>query len=301
VKQTEQRAGPAGRFGDDWRRVLHAVQRVVAPIGRLIVEMGRTNVSLLASALAFYGLLSIFPALVVVITSFALMADPGYIGWLISGMQGIMPGEAFGLISGELTSLSNSPAPQAGLGLVLGLSLSLWSAHSAAASMIDALNRIYRTREQRSFVVYHVTALGFTVGGLFFGLAALAVVAVIPVFLSFLPVEGAFAGVLTLARWPVLGCFMLVALLVLYRFAPCRRRPHWTRVLIGASVATLLWLVGSGLFSYYVAKFNSYDKTYGSIGAVIVLLMWFYVSAYTALMGALLDADLERRMERRRR
>jgi membrane protein len=300
VKQSAHQTRHASHLGREWHRALRLLHRVLAAIGRFFKEMGRSNLSLLASALAFYGLLSIFPALVVVITTFTLTLNPSYIGWLMSGINGIMPTEALGLISTELKSLASSPVPQVGLGLFLSLLVSLWSAHSAATSVIDSLNHIYRTSEQRSLVIYHVTALGFTVGGLLFGLAALAAVALVPVVLGFLPVHGELARILSYARWPVLGGFMLVALVVLYRFAPCRNRPRWTRVLIGAGSATLLWLVGSGLFSYYVARFNSYDRTYGSIGAVIVLLMWFYVGAYAALMGALLDADLERRLERPR-
>jgi membrane protein len=301
VKQSTHHDRQASRFVRGWLRAPRLLYHVVALIFLFFREMGRSNLSLLASALAFYGLLTVFPALVVVITTFTLTLNPDYIGWMMSGIQGIMPTEALGLISTELKSLSNSPVPQVGLGLVLSLLVSLWSAHSAATSIIDALNHIYRTSEQRSLVVYHVTALIFTVGGLLFGLAALAVVALIPAVLGFLPVHGEIARILAYARWPVLGGFMMVALVVLYRFAPCRRHPHWTRVLIGAGAATLLWLIGSGLFSYYVARFNSYDRTYGSIGAVIVLLMWFYVGAYAALMGALLDADMERRIEQQRR
>jgi membrane protein len=292
VKPLAQRRQAARRLG---RPLVHAVGGSLSLVGRLGREMGRTNLSLLASALAFYGLLSTFPALVVVITSFALTAKPSYVGWLLSGLKGVMPEEAWSLVSAELKSLLAAPVPQIGLGLVVSLALSLWSAHSAAASIMESLNRIYRCPEQRSLVGYHVTAFVFTLGGLCFGLLALAAVALIPVALGVLPVHGALAGYLSLLRWPILGLFMMSALLLLYRFAPCRRRPRWSWVLVGAASATLLWLVGSSLFSYYVARFNSYDRTYGSIGAVIVLLMWFYVSAYAALMGALFDAALERR------
>ena len=281
-------------------RAFRAVVASFSWIGRLGTEIGRTNLSLLASALAFYGLLSTFPALVVVITSFALTANISYIEWLMSGLKGIMPEEAWSLIAAELKSLVNTPTPQIGLGLILSLFLSLWSSHSAAASVMESLNRIYRTHEARSILRYHMVALMFTLGGLSFGLLALASVALIPVVLGLLPVHGALAGYLSQLRWPVLGMFMMTALVLLYRFAPCRRHPRWSRVLLGAGIATFLWLAGSSLFSYYVTKFNSYDRTYGSIGAVIVLLMWFYVSAYAALLGALLDADMERRAPRHR-
>lgn len=263
-------------------------------IGHLFREMGRTNVSLLASAIAFYGLLATFPALVVIITSFALLADPGYVQWLMSGLHGIMPEEAWRLIAEELKSLVTAPNRQIGLGLIVSLVIALWSAHSAAASIMEALNRIYRTQEERSLLTYHGIAFAFTLGGLTFGLIALASVAVVPALLSWLPLSTEAAQLLSLIRWPILAPFVAVAFVVLYRYGPYRPHALWTQILVGAGVATLLVLLGSVLFSVYVARFGSYDKTYGSIGAVIVLLMWFYVSAYAALLGALLDAEMSR-------
>lgn len=262
--------------------------------GHLLREMGRTNVSLLASAIAFYGLLATFPALVVVITSFALLADPGYVQWLMSGLQGIMPEEAWRLIAEELKALVTAPNRQIGLGLVVSLAIAMWSAHSAAASIMEALNRIYRTQEERSILTYHGIAFAFTVGGLTFGLIALASAAVVPALLGWLQLSPEAAQLLSLIRWPILAPFVAVAFVVLYRYGPYRPHALWTRILVGAGVATLLVLLGSVLFSVYVARFGSYDKTYGSIGAVIVLLMWFYVSAYAALLGALLDAEMSR-------
>jgi membrane protein len=160
---------------------------------------------------------------------------------------------------------------------------------------MEALNRIYRTHEERSLFTYHAMAFAFTFGGLCFGMMALAAVALVPAFLAWLDLSPAFAQLLSFIRWPVLAPFMMAAFVVLYRFAPYRKEPHWSRILVGAGVATLLWLLGSALFSIYVARFGSYDKTYGSIGAVIVLLMWFYVSAHATLIGALLDAEMGRR------
>ncbi|HXE16534.1 MAG TPA: YihY/virulence factor BrkB family protein [Stellaceae bacterium] len=267
-----------------WRILVHLVR-----------EMGRTNVSLLASAIAFYGLLATFPALVVVITSFALLADPAYVQWIMSGLHGIMPEEAWSLIAEELHALVTAPNRQVGIGLLVSLAIALWSSHSASASIMEALNRIYRTREERSLLIYHAIAMAFTIGGLGFGLLALATVAGVPALLSWLPINQEAARLFSFVRWPLLVPFAMVGLVVLYRYGPYRRHALWTRTIVGAGVATLLVLLGSGLFSVYVARFASYDKTYGSIGAVIVLLMWFYVSAYATLLGALLDAEMSRR------
>lgn len=290
--ERKEPAGPAAHHVSLWGPLRGlGVWRI---LGHLFREMNRTNVSLLASALAFYGLLATFPALVVIITSFALLADPAYVQWLMSGLHGIMPEEAWRLIADELKALVSAPNKQIGLGLLVSLAIALWSAHSASASIMEALNRIYRTQEERSILVYHGIAFAFTLGGLLFGLLALAAITVVPALLSWLPLPPEAAQLLSFIRWPILVPFALAAFVVLYRYGPYRPHALWTRIAVGAGVATLLVLLGSGLFSVYVARFASYDKTYGSIGAVIVLLMWFYVSAYATLLGALLDAEMSR-------
>ena len=219
-----------------WRVVRHLVR-----------EMGRTNVSLLASAIAFYGLLATFPALVVVITTFALLADPEYVRWLMSGLHGIMPEEAWGLVSAELNALVTASNRQIGIGLIVGLAIALWSAHSASGSMMEALNRIYRTQEERSILAHHGIAFLFTVGGLGFGLVALAAIAIIPAILSWLPFSAEFGRLLSFIRWPILVPFIMAAFVVMYRYGPYRKEALWTRIFVGAAAATLLVLLGSGL------------------------------------------------------
>jgi membrane protein len=279
-----------GAGASTWRALLHFWR-----------EMGRAKMSFLASGLAFYGLLAIFPALAVVITSFALLANPEYVQWLMSGLQGIMPGEASKLIADELRSLVENSGTKVGAGLVLSLAIAMWSARSASASVMDALNHIYRCEDERSILEYQAFAFAFTIGGLLVGILGLAAVAVIPAALSWLPLSPELSAVLSFIRWPVLAAFVLAAHVATYRFAPSRHGARWMPIAIGAGTATLLWLGGSALFSLYVARFGSYDKTYGSIGAVIVLLMWFYVGAYATLLGALLDAEIGRLAQRRRR
>jgi len=298
VKTAHRRRQPPARHYPHLLGPLRGVGivRVLVHLGR---ESVRTNVSLLASALAFFGLLAVFPALIVVITSFALWADPQYVEWMMSGLIGIMPAEAWNLMSAELKALVEGRNTQIGAGLVVSLAIAMWSARSASASVMEALNRIYRTEEQRGVLAHEAVVFAFTLGGLGFGVVALTVVALVPAILALLPLGSTFAAAVSFFRWPVLGGFMLVAYLLLYRFGPYRTQPHWGRVFIGAGLATLLWLLGSALFSVYVARFGSYDKTYGSIGAVIVLLMWFYVSAYATLLGALLDAEMSRRATQR--
>jgi membrane protein len=134
-----------------------------------------------------------------------------------------------------------------------------------------------------------------------FGIAALALVAVLPATLALLPVSDAWGAVLALVRWPILGGIVTIALAIVYRYAPDRAEPKWQWISWGSVAATALWILGSIAFTTYVSKVGSYDKTYGSLGAVIILLLWFYLTAYVILAGAELNAEIERQTTREKR
>ena len=134
-----------------------------------------------------------------------------------------------------------------------------------------------------------------------FGTAALALVAVLPAALAVLPLSAAWGDVLALIRWPILAGIVILALAIVYRYAPDRAEPKWQWISWGSVAATALWILGSIGFTTYVSKVGSYDKTYGSLGGVIVLLLWFYLTAYVILAGAVLNAEIERQTTRAKR
>jgi membrane protein len=194
--------------------------------------------------------------------------------------------------------LTSHPTSALGIGFLVSLTLALWSARSGTSSMITALNVAYEEPEKRSFIWFQVIAIGLTAGIVLFTLVALGLIAVLPVVIDFLPL-GEFGKMLSsIIRWPVLLVLLLVGLSVLYRYAPSREEPKWRWVSWGAAVATALWIIGSALFSLYVAKFAGYDKSYGSLGGVVVLLMWLYLSAFVVLLGAELNAEIEHQTAR---
>jgi membrane protein len=147
-------------------------------------------------------------------------------------------------------------------------------------------------------VWFNLRAMALALGLALFGLAALLLIAVLPAAIAFLPVPDAWGGVLALVRWPLLAGIALLALAIVYRYAPDPAVPKWQWVTWGAATATALWLLGSSAFTIFVAKVGSYDKTYGSLGAVIILLLWFYLSTYVTLIGAELNAEIERQRVR---
>ena len=256
--------------------------------------MGKDNVSALAAGAAFQTLLTIFPALAAAVSLYGLVADRNMVEGQIMAIQGVLPPEAITLIATWLHALVQAPATRFGLGLIVSVLLALWSIWSATGMLMTAVTVCYGEEEKRDFVSFNLRALALSAGLALFGTAALALVAVLPAALTLLPVSHTLGEVLGLVRWPILAGIFILALAIIYRYAPDRAEPKWQWISWGAAAATVLWLAGSIGFTIYVSKVGSYDKTYGSLGAVIILLLWFYLTAYVILAGAGLNAEIER-------
>jgi membrane protein len=256
--------------------------------------MGKDNVSALAAGAAFQTLLTIFPALAAAVSLYGLVADRNMVERQIMVIQGVLPPEAITLIATWLHALVQAPATRFGLGLIVSVLLALWSIWSATGMLMTAVTVCYGEEEKRDFVSFNLRALALSAGLALFGTAALALVAVLPAALTLLPVSHTLGEVLGLVRWPILAGIFILALAIVYRYAPDRAEPKWQWISWGAAAATVLWLAGSIGFTIYVSKVGSYDKTYGSLGAVIILLLWFYLTAYVILAGAGLNAEIER-------
>jgi membrane protein len=213
-------------------------------------------------------------------------------------LSGVLPQEALKLLSDQLHSLIAAPPAKLGVGLIVSLALALWSAMSGTGALMRALTVAYEENDQRGVIGFYGRALVLTIGIGAFGLLSLFLIAVVPAVVDLLPVPAAWRDAVALIRWPILAGIVLIALGFLYRFAPARQTPCWHWREPGTIAAALLWLVGSAGFSFYVERFASYNKTYGSLGAVVVLLMWFYVSAYIVLAGAELNSAIEKARRR---
>jgi membrane protein len=257
-------------------------------------EQNRDHVSMMAAGVAFYSLLAIFPGLSAAISLYGLVADRSVIEHHLQGLAGILPGEALKLISDQVHQLVSAPPAKLGLGLLLSLAFALWSAMSGTSMLMQTLTIAYEEEDDSGILEFYGLAFGLTLGMIGFGLVALALVAGIPAMLDTLPFPAFWRDAVSFSRWPVLAALVLVSLTLLYRLAPRRREPRWEWLAPGTVAATLFWLIVSAGFSIYVTQFGSYDKTYGSIGAVIVLLMWLYLSAYIILVGAELNCEIDR-------
>jgi membrane protein len=261
-------------------------------------EMDRDHVSIMAAGIAFYGLLSIFPGMSALISVYGLVADPITIENQLSSLAGILPQEALKLLSDQLHALVAAPRDKLGLGLVVSLLLALWSATSGTGALMQALTVAYEERDNRGTLSFYGGVIALTLAIGVFALLSLFLIAGIPAVIGSLPLSELWRDRISLIRWPLLGILALFAMGVLYRYAPARQNPCWHCFSVGTIGAAVLWLVGSAGFSFYVARFSSYDKTYGSLGAVVILLMWFYVTAYIILAGAELNSEIEKARER---
>jgi membrane protein len=265
---------------------------------RTYASLNSKNVSILAGGVAFYAMLSIFPALAALVAVYGLWADPATVQRQVSEIRGIIPGEAQNLITTYLKSLVSSGSTKLGISLIVGVLVALWSARAGTLSLIEALNVTYEEPEKRGVIRLEVVALGMTVAAILFAIIALLLIAAVPAILHFLPLGEKLKVFGYVIPWPLLIILISAVLAATYRYAPSRREPKWRWVSWGGVLATLLWLAASALFSAYVAKFGNYDKTFGSLGAVVILLMWLYISAYVILLGACLNAEIERQTSR---
>jgi membrane protein len=246
-----------------------------------------------AAAVTFYALLAVFPALAALISLYGLFADPAAIGAHLSALQGVIPGGGMQILSDQIHTLTTTPHQALGFGAITGFLISLWSANAGVKSMFDALNAVYSERESRSFLHLTWLSLCFTIGILAFVIVAITAVVVLPTVLAFVGLGSTTDVLLSLLRWPLLLLGIGLFLALVYRYGPSRKKARWHWVSWGSVFASLAWVGASLGFSYYVANFGSYNKTYGSLGAAVGFMTWIWISTIIVLTGAELNAELE--------
>jgi membrane protein len=256
-------------------------------------EAKSDNVSLLSGGVAFFAVLAIVPLLVAVLAIWGIFASPADATKLIADLASGLPRSAERLISQQLRSIAHRSNSGLGLTAIVSLVIAFWSASSGTKHLIEAVNVAYDEDEGRGFVKVRALALALTVGAVVFLVVAIGLIAVVPTALSDAGAPDAVRLAIQIVIWPLLGVMMVLGLAVLYRLAPDRDDPKWRWVSWGAVIATVLWLVGSAAFALYAANFGSYDQTYGSLGGVVVLLLWLYITALVVVLGAEINAALE--------
>jgi membrane protein len=250
---------------------------------------------MVAAGVAFYAFFAVFPALAAVVSIYGLIADPQTVEQQLNALGQAVPSGARDILASQLKRIASSSGQALGWGLVISLLLALWSANKGTRGMIEALNIAYGEEEKRGTVKLTALSLLLTLGAVLTAVIAILIVVGIPAVFAVLGLHGAGRVAIELLRWPILLGLLLAGLAVLYRLAPSREGPPWRWVTPGSLLSTGLWLVASIAFSIYVANFGNYDKTFGSLGAVAILLMWLYVGSYVVLLGAELNVTGEER------
>ena len=265
---------------------------------RVFQNLSRHNLSLVAAGLAMYALLSIFPALTAALSLYGLFVTPVNAVQQINSLAGMLPAQGWMMVSKQLQEVASHTSGTLSISAGAALLVALWSARSGMSSLMSAMNIAYEEEEKRNFLWQVVLSVFFTLMTLLALLVLLALGFAIPVVLAILGTSQWVKLAAEVLRWLLIWGFSVVALALLYRFAPSRRQPKWHWVSWGSAIAATLWVIGSLLFTLYLQTFGSYQKTYGAVGSVVVLLLWFYLSSFFVMLGAEINAEMEHQTAR---
>jgi membrane protein len=261
---------------------------------RAVKRFSDDNISLIAGGLAMYALLSVFPALAAMVSIYGMFATPGDVINQMSSFAGILPPGVWDIFNTELQSITKSGQGTLTVAALLSIVLALWSARAAMSSLMTATNIAYREREKRGFIRTTLLSLAFTLGAILGFLVMLTLGVAIPLALAAFGAGEWVKGAVSVLRGALLWVVIVLGLAVVYRYAPAREHARWRWVTPGSVFAATMCLAASALFAFYVTNFAGYAKTYGALGGVVVLLMWFYIASVVVLMGAEMNAELER-------
>ena len=260
---------------------------------RAWAEHKADNMPIIAGGVAFFGFLSIFPALIALVSLYGLVATPETVADQIESLSAQLPESAAALIGDQLNAIVANSSSALSITLIVSILAALWSASGGIGNLVTAVNIAYDEVEARNFVKLKLLSLGLTLGGIVFVIVTFGLVAIVPAIIEALPLGIVGTVLANIATWVLLLAVFAGSLAVLYRVAPDRDAPRFSWVSLGAVIVTVIWAAVSVGFAVYVDNFGSYDKTYGAIAGVIVLMLWLYLTCYLVLLGAEINSEAE--------
>lgn len=273
------------------------MRRLAAISAELWRVASERHLGLIAAGVAFFAMLAIFPAVAALVALFGFWADPAVIDTQLDLMSEFIPPDAFALLDAQVNRLIALNDSTLGWTTALSLLVALWSARLGVAALVQGLNAVHGVQNRAG--LWHLAIAVLLTGAMIaVALVALATMLILPVVLAFFPLGGFYGTAAEILRWALALMVVLGGLSVFYRYGPNRNGPRGSWLSPGLFFALLLWATASFGFSYFLSNFGNYNEVYGSIGAVIALLMWLYISAYAVLLGAALNAVLESRLPR---
>lgn len=256
-------------------------------------QVSSDRVTAVAGGITFFGLLSLFPALTALVSLYGLIADPATIAGHLDLLQSFVPQGALDIIRGQVEAITASPGTALSLAGIGGLLVAFYSANGGMKALLSALNVAFFQTETRGIVKLNLVSMAFTLGGLVMIILMLGIIAVIPILLQMLPLAGSTGTWLGLIRWPIMFGVLILALAALYRWGPDAPDSRWRWISPGAVIAAVGLVITSILFSWYAENFANYNETYGSLGAVIALMMWLWFASTVVLVGAEVNSEIE--------
>jgi membrane protein len=261
---------------------------------RVARRLGPDNVKLVAGGVAFYSLLSVFPGLAAVVSVYGLFASPATLRGPLHVFAWLLPPSGWELLSAQLQSVASYGFGTLTAAAVFGLLLALWGAHSAMASLMTATNIAYGEQEKRSWIGKLLLSFAFTGGAILGFLGMLVLSVAVPLTLRALGVSVGLRLSVHVLRLVLLWASAIVALALIYRYAPARSHARWKWVTWGSVVAASLWLGASAVFAFYLRRFGTLGASYGALGGFTALVLWFYISSVLVVLGAEINAEMER-------
>jgi membrane protein len=244
-----------------------------------------------SGGVAFFALLAIFPALATIVSLYSLFADPHAIPERVALLAGVVPTSVIDLIKGEIQSLAEKKSNALSTAFLIGLVVSMWSANSGVSALFDALNVVHGETEERSLLKFYATTFAITLGAVVYALIAIS--GVLPMAFRFLRLGEHVQNFEAIFRWAATLLLVMIWLSVIYRVGPSRSDAKWRWVTWGSGLAAIFLVVASMLFTWYLAEFNSYNRLYGSLGAIVGFMTWLWISIVVILLGAEVDAAIE--------
>lgn len=264
-----------------------------------IAQIGSDRVTAVAGGITFFALLSLFPAMTAFVSIYGLVSDPATIAGHLQMLEHILPGDGLAIIKGQLDAITAASGSALSLAGLAGLLMAFYSANGGMKALLSALNVAFYQTETRGIIRLNLVAMMFTLGGLVMIVAMLLVIAVLPILLTWLPLPDATSNLLRFIRWPLMFLALVVGLAAIYRWGPAATETRWRWISPGAVIAAVALVAASILFSWYAANFANYNKTYGSLGAVIALMMWLWLSAVIVLSGAEINSGIDGQLRRK--
>lgn len=264
---------------------------------RVFSRFGEKGLGVTAAGVAFFAFLALFPGAAVGFSLYGIFSDPVEVANQLELLHDLMPKEALSLVEEELMRLAEASGGTLGWGLLISLLAGLWSANKGVKALTTALNVTFGTLERRNFIQTTALNLGLTLAFILAALLAVAAMVALPAIAALFRIPPEIEWITRLASFALVGVIGILLLSTLYAIGPDRRPLRWSAFTPGSVAACALWVVVSILFSWFVKEFGNFSKTYGTLGSLIVLMLWMLNTAQLVLLGACLNAELQSESE----